>query len=63
MMEIKYSNLVAQNEALYKDNLSLNEQIESRINKLVEMNKKSKRNKNFNKLYPSKENSCSIKYK
>ena len=41
MMEIKYSNLVAQNEALYKDNLSLNEQIESRINKLVEMNKKN----------------------
>ena len=41
MMEIKYSNLVAQNEALYKDNLSLNEQIENRISKLVEMNKKN----------------------
>ena len=41
IMEIKYKNLVSQNETLFQDNLNLNEQIKNKIEKLVELNKKN----------------------
>ena len=48
IMENKYKNLVDQNEALYQENLKLNEQIEDKIKNLIEVNK---RNQKKIKLY------------
>ena len=43
IMENKYKNLVDQNEALYQENLKLNEQIEDKIKNLIEVNKKNQK--------------------
>ena len=41
MLEIKCKNLQDQNESLYQENLKLNNQIEEKINNLMEINKKN----------------------